>query len=44
MEPFKNGEKGVESVSLEDVYVNGRIKGLLSKAIIVRLSLQITIL
>ena len=44
MESFKNGEKGVESVRLEDVYVNGRIKGLFSRAIIVRLSLRITIL
>ena len=30
VESFKKGEKGVESVRLEDVYVNGRIKGLFS--------------
>jgi hypothetical protein len=30
VESFKKGEKGVESVRLEDVYVSGRIKGLFS--------------
>jgi len=28
VESFKNGEKGLDSLRLDDVYVNGRIKGL----------------
>ena len=30
VEAFKKGEKGLDSVPLEDMYVNGRIKGLFS--------------